>query len=157
VYLTSTAAVFGLGWLIAVQTPGSSAGTDTSGPKLPVSLNRIREMLGQPVGLRVMLPERKVDFRVDVHERQPAMELLDTLDFRSGPVPPGGLYAFEQRQRAGQAWSQQPLIQVDLLAIAQSLGTAAGKARRTAAENAARQEVVNALREFCATHNCPVP
>jgi len=154
--LPSTAAVFGLAWLLAAQEPGSPSGTDTSEPTLPVSLSRIREMVAQPVVLRVVLPETPVDFRVDVRERQP-LALLDTLDVESGPVPPGGLYAFEQRQRAGQMWLGQPLAQTDLMATAHSIGAAVGKVRRARAENAAREEVQRALAEFCATHNCPVP
>ena len=155
-HLPLTAAVFGLAGLLAAQEPGSPSGTDTSEPTLPVSLGRIREMVAQPVGLRVALPERPVDFRVDVRERQP-MALLDTLDFGSGPVPPGGLYAFEQRQRAGQEWLGQPLAQTDLLATSHSIRAAVGKVRRARAEHAAREEVQRALTEFCAIHNCVVP
>jgi hypothetical protein len=57
-YLPLPAAVFGLAWLLAAQEPGSPSGSDTPEPTLTVSLSRIREMVAQPVGLRVALPER---------------------------------------------------------------------------------------------------
>jgi hypothetical protein len=37
-------------------------------------------------------------FRVEIRERQKIEALLATLDFKSGPAPPGGLYAYEQQR-----------------------------------------------------------
>ena len=71
-----------------------------------------------------------------------------------GPVPPGGLHAFEQRQRLRDPWSQ-PMLSVDLLSIGSAVRQAVANARRASAEKAAREEVRRALEAFCATHDCP--
>jgi hypothetical protein len=66
-------------------------------------------------------------------------------NFRSGPVPPGGLYAYEQLQRSGISIAQ-PLVLVDLMAIAR--GIARAHAAQSAA--AAREDVRQTIAEYCA-------
>jgi hypothetical protein len=116
---------------------------------LPVSLDRIRAALERsPVDpLRKPLLPRP-NFRVEIRERQRFEELMATLDFRSGPVPPGGLYGFEQRARLSSPWGSQPIISVDLFSIGRLFGSGLSNARRARAEAAAREEVKRALDEF---------
>jgi len=111
--------------------------------ELPVSLARIREALQRPDLLT--LPRITPDFVVDVNERQRFEKLVPPVDYKSGPVPPGGLYAYEQLQRAGVPITQ-PLVVVDLMAIARGIGRA--HAAQSAAS--AREEVRQAIAEYCA-------
>ena len=121
-------------------------------------MSRIHAALDRPAPLRLTLPEPKPDFRVEIRQRPlyspnllgPVEGLWSTT---TGPVPPGGLYAFEQRQRLGQQWTQ-PVFSVDLLSIGAGLQRAIANARRSRAEKAARDEVQRALAEFCAVHPC---
>jgi len=142
---------------MCAQQPAATEPGEHGEHPLPVSVARIRAALERPQALRLTVADRKPDFRVDIRERQFAEDLLGRLDFRSGPVPPGGLYAFEQRQRIGPPGLGQPLISVDLLGIAQGLHSAVANARRSSAERAAREEVQRALAEFCAVHDCTPP
>ncbi len=125
--------------------------------ELPVSVARIRARLERTQVLRLTLIDRKPDFRVDIRARRFEEDLLGRLDFRSGPVPPGGLYAFEQRQRIGPPGIAQPLMMVDVLAISRALHGAIANARRASAETAAREEVQRELAAFCAAHDCLPP
>ena len=119
---------------------------------LPVSVNRIRQALAQPAeplkGLKGL--DETPTFRVEIRERQRFENLLATLDFKSGPVPPGGLYGFEQRARLSSPWGSQPIVGVDVLSIARLIGNGVSSARRSHAEAAAREEVKRALEEFWA-------
>jgi hypothetical protein len=143
--------------LTAALCAQQPAGGEPPQHELPVSVARIRAGLERTQVLRLTLTDRKPDFRVDIRERRFEEDLLNRLDFRSGPVPPGGLYAFEQRQRIGPPGIAQPLVMVDVLAIGQALHSAIANARRSSAERAAREEVQRALAEFCATHDCLPP
>jgi tRNA A58 N-methylase Trm61 len=118
-----------------------------------VSLSRIREALEQSKSLRILPLHPEADFRVVIRQNKPSDTVTDSSDFRGGPVPPGGLYAFEQRQRLGQQWSE-PLIRVDLLAVTALLTTALAKAHRARAESAARTEVQRTFTNFCETYSC---
>jgi hypothetical protein len=104
----------------AAQASSSSASapaTDSAQPgsevtdSLPVSLDRIREALSKPpeiTGLHKL--EIKPDFSVRVQERAHIQAILSTLDFKSGPRLPGGLYGYLQQQ---QIWNKvdRPLAQ----------------------------------------------
>jgi hypothetical protein len=148
-----------IGLVLAVglqQAVDPSSAPDAS--ELPVSLTRIRTALERPEKLRLTLPEPDAHFRVEIRERPlyspNLLAPVETLWSPSpGRVPPGGLYAFEQRQRFGGLWSQ-PMLSVDLLSIGSAVQKAIANARRTRAENAAREEVRRALAEFCAVHDC---
>jgi hypothetical protein len=80
--------------LTVLATVGN-APQDAPSTSLPVSIERIRAALSAEPTLRQDPPL----FRVDVVERIP--DLLPPIDFNGGPVPQGGLYAYEQRQRLG--------------------------------------------------------
>jgi len=72
------------------------------------------------------------------------------------PIPPGGLYGFEQRQRLGNAWTNQPLIQIDMLPIAERMLQSLKDARHAHHEREAHEEVLRALSAFCSTNICEV-
>jgi len=124
------------------QTQTTSA-SQSEPPVLPVSIERIRAALQRPALLTV--PRITPDFVVDVRERQRFDKLVPPMDFSSGPVPPGGLYAYEQLQRAGVPVAQ-PLMLIDLMAIAHEIGRA--HAAHEAAS--AREEVRQAIADYCA-------
>jgi hypothetical protein len=130
-------------------------------PELPVSVARIRSALDRPAPLRLTLPESHADFHIEIRVRPlyspnllGPVETLWTVP--TGPVPPGGLHAFEQRQQLRETWSQ-PMFSVDLLSIGTAVHRAIANSRRAGAEKAARDDVQRALAEFCATHDCPQP
>ncbi len=126
--------------MLAAQTP---APPDTSPPDLPVSIERIRAALERPDLLT--LPQITPDFVVSVQERERFDKLVPPWDFRSGPVPPGGLYAYEQLQRSGLS-TVQPLILVDLIAIARGIA----RAHSAQAAAAAREDVRQVIADYCA-------
>lgn len=167
----------------SVSSPAAAPSQETSGaapqaaqkddrpPDLPVSLDRIREALKQAPTQTLRGLNEQAHFRVEVIERQKVErqkieELLATLDFRSGPAVPGGLYAYEQ-QRIVRPPADNPLAQPyaafstsELLTIAienlivKYLGgralAAVTSAERARAEQAARDEVARAMADFCA-------
>jgi hypothetical protein len=156
-------------------TPSSAAHETTNQDRAQtdsaVSLDKIRERLRQaptePLrGLTEQAAQEAAHFKIQVEERRRIEELLSTLDFKSGPTPAGGLYAYEL-QRIVHPPVDQPLMQPyaafstgELLTIA--LETLVGKylggraieavtaAERAHAEAAAREEVGRAMAEFCA-------
>ena len=125
------------------QQPQTGSASQSEPPVLPVSIERIRAALERPdlLTLRHITP----DFVVDVRERERFDKLVPPMDFSSGPVPPGGLYAYEQLQRAGVPITQ-PLVLIDLMAIAQEIRRA--HAPHEAAS--AREEVRQAIADYCA-------
>jgi hypothetical protein len=149
--------IIGLTLALGFQLPADPAWPPESA-ELPVSLTRIRTALDNPAPLRLTLPEPQADFRVEIRQRPLySPNLLGPVESLWSPipgrVPPGGLYAFEQRQRLGEPWSQ-PMLSIDLLSIGSAVQKAIANARRTRAEQAARDEVQRALAEFCAVHDC---
>jgi hypothetical protein len=152
------------------KTPADKAGEKSDAPslQLPVSVNRIRQALAQPAeplrGLKGL--DETPTFRVEVRERMKIEELLQSLNFKSGPPVPGGLYGYEQQRQLFPS-VDNPLVQPyaafnqgELLTIlvenlvgrylagrAMSAISAADRAR---AEAAAREEVSHAIAEYCA-------
>lgn len=166
--------------LAAQQPPASppdglvSASQDVPRPAadrsdLPVSLDKIREALAQlpvePLKGIDGVDERPL-FRVEIRERQRIEELLEALKFDSGPAVPGGPYAYEQQQNLFPkvnnplaqpygAFRQGELLQVSLTTLIASylagrIVNAATAAERARVEEAAREEVRQALEEFLA-------
>ena len=135
---------------------------------LPVSVNRIRQALAQPAeplnGLKGL--DETPTFRVEIRERLKIDELLQSLNYKSGPAVPGGLYAYEQQRQLFPS-VDNPLVQPyaafnqgELLTIlvenligrylasrAMHGITAAERAR---AEAVAKEEVSHAISEYCA-------
>jgi hypothetical protein len=127
---------------------------------LPVSLDHIREGLARPPALRGL--DRKPDFSVIIEEQQRLEELFRALEFKMGPAPPGGLYAYEQ-QRLLFNPTNEPLVQPFAAFTGGQLITLAIEnlarryltdritgASRARAERAVREEVRRSIAEFCA-------
>jgi len=125
---------------LLLSDPQSVVAADAPAVVTLASLNRIREALSKPAGLRVTVPEPT--FRVEVRAHPYFTEIPWTWDFGGGgasPVVP---------RTIGQ--STPPLIAIDLLRI----GRALTSARRAHAERAAQDEVRHEFAEFCSTHAC---
>ena len=146
--------------------PSSKPSAEDGSTRLPVSLDRIREGLATaPVKSLLSSLERPPDFKVEVEERT-IVDILSTLDFKTGPVPAGGLYGYEQQQRLFNP-VDRPLAQpyaafspAELITIAiqnlmvKYLGgrlvDAVSDADRARAEAAARGDVTGAIAKYCA-------
>lgn len=140
------------------STPGTSS-------VLPVSLDRIREQLAQtPAVPRLRGLNEQPTFRSGVEERVTLEHFFRPEDFQTGPVPPGGLYAYEM-QRATSNPVSDPLAQPyaafsggQLLTIAienlifRYLGGRLTQAFAddSAAQAAAEAEVARAVAQYCA-------
>jgi hypothetical protein len=135
--------------LLLVLALGAAQIPDT--PESP-DLDRIRRALEQPRSADILSSEPT--FRVSTEERTPTLRSPKPPDLSGGPRPPGGLYAFEQRQRLGNVWEGQPWISIDLLPVADRIAQLVRSARRASLEHSAQTEVKQALAEFCAVHEC---
>ena len=133
---------------------------DAPALNIPVSLDNIRDGLSRPPALLGL--DRKPDFSVTIEQQQRLEELFRSLEFRMGPPPPGGLYAYEQ-QRLLFSKTADPLVQPFAAFSGGQLITLAienlvGKylfdrmtgGQRAKAEKVARKEVVRAIADFCA-------
>ena len=152
--------------------PPASAAKDSAQSNLPVSLDKIREALSQPPALSLRSLDETPTFRMQILERQKIEELLATLFLKSTPgpfggyTPGGGLYGFEQQRQMFPA-VDNPLRQPyaafsggELLTIlienlvGRYLGgraiDAVSGAERARAEAAAKEEVRNAVTQYCA-------
>jgi hypothetical protein len=143
----------------------SSSTEDAARPELPVSLDRIREGLAAPPKSLLDSLERPPDFKVEVRERT-LEDVLGALDFKTGPVPAGGLYSYEQQRmlfnpvdrplaQPYAAFSGAELITIAIQnLVAKYLGgrllETVSSAERARAEAAARREVTNAIATYCA-------
>ncbi len=138
--------VFLTGAPLLAQQATSTA--DAPPLKLPVSLDHIRAALERSPVQRLKIVEHKADYRVVIEQRR-LQSLVSTLDFKSGPVPPGGLYGYEQRMRNSPQWASQPIISFDILPFARWLGGAISNAKRAGEEKTARRDVSLAIAEWC--------
>jgi hypothetical protein len=139
--------------------PASASPEPAAAQTSTESLVRIRQALEthtQLLGLHVT-QENPPTFRAEIRGRK-VESVLDRLDFRAGPKPPGGLYAFEQAQLFGNPWAGRPIIEVNVLPLFEAAYRAISRARSRLGERAAQEEVQRAVVEFCATQrNCPSP
>lgn len=135
-------------------------------PDFGVSLERIREGLLNPPELQLRGFDRMLTFRVEVQERATFEQMFKNTDFRPGPIPPGGIYAYEQQRRLFNP-VDRPLMQpyaafnggqLITIAIQNLLGYYLGKPaldalkeenRKRALRNA-QQEVNQSIEEYCA-------
>jgi len=165
-------AIFAASPAAAQQAPASSPQDATAGQSAtdpgaapPFSVTRIREALETtPILSPRTLDERPL-FRVQIQERQHIDELLATLDFKSGPVPAGGLYMAEQDRimfpsvdnplrQPLSAFSQPELLTILIENLAgRYLGgkaaSAVSKAERVHAEAVAKEDVQTAVAQYC--------
>ena len=152
----------------AQQTPASKDTKDTPPDRnLPVSIEKIKEALQQPpspFSLRTL--DERPTFRVQIRERLKIEELLATLNFKTAPAPGGGLYGFEQQRQMFPAvdnplrqpyaaFGQGELLTILIENLARKyLGdrvmSAITNAERTRAEAAAKEEVREAVAQYCA-------
>jgi hypothetical protein len=134
-----------------VATLSGQSGTQPKGDS--TSLARIRQALSQPDRLQ----RRNIEptFRVAIQERT-WDRVGNNPNTREQPAPPGGLYGFEQRQRLGNPWANQPLIQIDMLPMAGRIIQSVKDARHAASEREAHEEVLRALSAFCSVNICEV-
>jgi hypothetical protein len=138
--------------LVATLSGHGLSGTEPKADS--TALARIRQALSQrdPLQVRSIEPT----FRVAIQER-----MWDRVGNHPNAwdnrVPPGGLYGFEQRQRLGNPWANQPLVQIDMLPIAEGLIQAVKGSWHAHSEREAHEEVVRSLAAFCSTNICDVP
>jgi hypothetical protein len=151
--------------------PPAEAADRKAGAKsaeLPVSLDHIREGLKrQATDSLLKRTDIPADFRIHIIEQQKIDDMLSKLDFKSGtgPIPAGGIYAYEQQRRLFNpvdhplaqpysAFSPGELITIAIEnlvaryaggALLNSLGSAA----RATAERDAREEVARDVAEYC--------
>ena len=165
--------------------PAASAQTATSSPSpspassdvdaktaadrdFPVSLGKIRDALERAAASGFLLKNVQDTplFRIEIRERQKIEELLGTLDFKAGPTPPGGVYAYEQQRVMFPAVDNpmaQPYAAFDQtqLAIVAAQSAVSGMLAKYVAKGlkdayranqlqAARAEVDRAIAEYCA-------
>jgi hypothetical protein len=142
-------------------------GKTAPAPDFSVSLGRIREQLERPAARPLLKSfDDRPTFRVEIRERLKIEELLATLDFKTGPTPAGGVYAYEQQRllfppslnplaQPYAAFSQGQLVTIlveNLVGkyLAGKAVSAVSTAVRENAEAAARREVDDAIAEYCA-------
>jgi len=147
------------------QEPATDHTTKDQQLNLPVSLDKIKEALQQSPDVPLLKIDERPTFRVQIRERQKIEALLATLNFKSEPVPAGGIYMQEQ-QRLMFNPVDNPLVQPyaafnqgELLTIlienlvghylAGKTGEAISKAERARAEAQAKDEVRAAVAEYC--------
>lgn len=148
-------------------SPAAAAGQPPpKDSELPVSLDRIREGLARPApGTALKNLELRADFMIHIEEQDHLRAILSKLDFAGGPAPGGGLYAYEQQQRAFSkterplqqpyaAFSGGELLTLALESLVQkylggALVNAVTGAQRSSAERAARTEVATAIAAYC--------
>jgi hypothetical protein len=148
------------------SSPATIASQSTPADDQQASLDRIREALARaPQTMSLSKLDLKADFSVQIQEEQHLQAILSSLDFKSGPRVPGGLYGYEQQR---QIWNKvdRPLSQPyaafsggELITLAVeglmqrylggALLSAIGNAERESAERAAREEVSRAINEYC--------
>ena len=117
---------------------------------LPVSVERIREALSAPGPSLLDALNRQPNFRLEIEEQRPTFaEIFGGQDFKGGPVPPGGLYAYEQQRRMFPD-STPPLFSINAVPLVGGLVNAIADWRRARSASAARAEVERAMAEFCA-------
>ena len=175
-------AIFAAGPGFAQQAPPSSKSerasppADASGEQpssnpesgLPVSLDKIRDALQQQPVQTLRGLNDVPNFKVEIHDHPKVSldDLMKSLNFKSGPVPAGGLYGFEQQrqmwnptdhplQQPYAAFSQSELVTILVENVigkylAGKAVSALTSAERAHAEAAAREEVHRAITEYCA-------
>ena len=150
----------------APTSPQASTAQDARPPDLPVSLDRIRQLLAKaPAEPLLGGPGRQPDFKITVEERRYLETVLESLHVKPEPAPPGGLYGYETQQQVNNmrnspltrpyaAFSSSELIQVSLTSILSALvmkymTDSVRAMTRSQAEAAAREEVQHAIADYC--------
>lgn len=130
--------------LVAFASAGEPASPPTA---LPVSLDRIRAGLARsPIIDLSVAAVPPPHFRVEIQGRRYFRDIPTVWDVRPTLMP-------SLPSPAGSPGSPA-LVQVDLLGLGRQIASAVGKAGRARAARAAREEVQDALREFCEDRSC---
>jgi hypothetical protein len=142
---------------------------------LPISLDKIREGLSQPLPsepLKGLNPGDQPTFRVNITEQQKFEELLAKIKWDPpGPQVAGGIYAYEQQERLFprinnprvQPYGAFTTGEVATLAVealiekyvAEKMAHLVGTALREQAEREAREEVARALKSYLDSQTPP--
>ena len=154
--------------------PPSSASSDADARAaaerdFPVSLGKIRDALERASAAPGFLLKNVQDtplFRIEIRERQKIEELLGTLDFKAGPTPPGGVYAYEQQRvmfppvdnPMAQPYAAFDQTQLAIVAAQSAVSSMVARyvakglkdAYRAHQLQAARADVDRAIAEYCA-------
>jgi hypothetical protein len=141
------AAAWLIGAVLALQL--APAAPPESGAATLVSLDRIRAALDRPSKLRLPDTRPRADFVVTVTEKSWFERTMPPVDFRSGPVPPGGLYAYEQQRRLNPEMPM-PLFNISLLPLVSGVFHGFSSARQAQSSSEAHREVLRAVAEYCA-------
>jgi hypothetical protein len=136
-----------LATLAAAAMLGAQAAPQPPPPPDPdaASVARVRAALERQPALRLDADVPKPDFVVHVVEKPWFERSVRPPDYRSGPVPPGGLYAYEQQQRLNPN-APVPLFTVPVLPIIRGLAHSFTSPN----PGAAHREVLRAIAEYCA-------
>ena len=149
----------------ASSPPAEPSSPAQDGPRFSVSVAKIREALETTPALSLRTLDERPTFRVQIQDRQRIEELLATLNFKTGPIPAGGLYMAEQQRvmfpsvdnplRQTLAAFNQPELLTILIEnlvgkyLAGKALHAMSTAERARAEAAARDEVRTAVAQYC--------
>lgn len=150
-------------------TSPATASTSQDAPASAVSLDRIREQLARaPARPLLHGLDRQPNFRIRIEERRFIEDILDSLQIPKTPAPPGGLYAYEQQRQIWNsvdrplmqpyaAFSQGELVQVAATAtlnsiLAKYLLRGVRHLNQALNEQAAREEVRQAVADYCRAH-----
>jgi len=154
------------------QTPATppsgetGVSTQQDAGQLPVSLDKIKQALAETPAEPLRGLDERPRFRTGISEKQTISidDLIRSMDFKSGPAVPGGLYGYEVSRQAFPATDnplRQPYAafnQPELLTVvienlaAKYLGGRAldsvSSAERARAEQAARDEVQKVIADY---------
>ena len=131
-----------------------------------MSVDRIRTALERPTLLSLRTLDERPTFRIQILERQRIEELLATLNFKTTRASAGGIY-WDEIQRVTWPAVDNPLLQpyaafsggqIVTLAVENIVGklgagkllNAIGNASKNRAQAAAREEVLQAIQDYCA-------
>ena len=150
------------------QQEDTAAKPKESAPlNLPVSLDKIRDGLSQPLlePLKGLGPGEQPTFRISITEQQKFEELIKKIKWDPpGPQVAGGIYAYEQQERmfprinnprvqpyGAFTTGETATLAIEALIekyLVEKMSKVVGTALREQAEREAREEVARALAEY---------
>ena len=119
---------------------GGSAAVRAQEPAPDRSLDRMRSVL-QKAPLRLTPVEPEATFKIEIHAIHPMHEIFEKPPWQLPPI----LWRIPAMGPA-TAFGSMPILNVDLLGIARSVGSA----RRASDVRAAHAEVLRAIADYCA-------
>jgi hypothetical protein len=122
---------------LIVGAPAAPRGQE---PAPDRSLERMRSVL-QKAPLRLTPVEPEATFKIEIHAIHPMHEIFEKPPWQLPPI----LWRIPAMGPA-TAFGSMPILNVDLLGIARSVGSA----RRASDVRAARAEVLRAIADYCA-------